>query len=115
MAICALNFMRLLQVRIVLKMHPYRWDVLKPVGAGVISAALVGVLLYLLRVSHIHTTAHIGHAILSIQLLLIPVFLASYIVLIRQFKGSPEDEIVAKSLRKKFLGGNKNTKKVKEA
>ena len=115
MAICALNFMRLLQVRIVLKMHPYRWDVLKPVGAGVISAALVGVLLYLLRVSHIHTTAHLGHAILSIQLLLIPVFLASYIVLIRQFKGSPEDEIVGKALRKKFLGGNKNTKKVKEA
>ena len=115
MAICALNFMRVLQVRIVLKMHPYRWDVLKPVAAGAISAALVGVLLYLLRVSHIHTTAHIGHAILSIQLLLIPVFLASYIALIRQFKGSPEDEIVAKALRKKFLGGNKNTKKVKEA
>ncbi len=115
MAICALNFMRLLQVRIVLKMHPYRWDVLKPVAAGVISTALVGVLLYLLKVSHIHTTAHIGHAILSIQLLLIPVFLVSYIALIRQFKGSPEDEIVAKALRKKFLGGNKNTKKVKEA
>src|SRR2546421_6882248 len=115
LAICVLNFMRVLQVRVILKMHPYRWDVLKPVAAGVISAALVVALLYLLRVSHIHTTAHIGHSILSIQLLLIPVFLASYIVLIRQFKGSPEDEIVKQALRKKFLGGNKHKKKVKEA
>jgi len=115
LAICALNFMRVLQVRVILKMHPYRWDVLKPVAAGVISAALVVALLYLLRLSHIHTTAHIGHSILSIQLLLIPVFLASYIVLIRQFKGSPEDEIVLQALHKKFLGGNKHKKKVKEA
>ncbi len=115
LAICVLNFMRVLQVRVILKMHPYRWDVLKPVGAGVISAALVVALLYLLRVSHIYTTAHIGHSILSIQLLLIPVFLASYIALIRQFKGSPEDEIVKQALRKKFLGGNKHKKKVKEA
>src|SRR5712691_8370454 len=115
LAICVLNFMRVLQVRVILKMHPYRWDVLKPVAAGVISAALVVALLYLLRVSHIHTTAHIGHSILSIQLLLIPVFLASYIALIRQFKGSPEDEIVLQALQKKFLGGNKHKKKVKEA
>jgi O-antigen/teichoic acid export membrane protein len=114
LAICVLNFMRVLQVRVILKMHPYRWDVLKPVAAGVISAALVVALLYLLRVSHIHTTAHIGHSILSIQLLLIPVFLASYITLIRQFKGSPEDEIVKQALHKKFLGGNKHKKKVKE-
>src|SRR2546421_3625754 len=113
-AICALNFMRVLQVRVILKMHPYRWDVLKPIAAGVISAAVVVALLYLLRVSHIHTTAHIGHSILSIQLLLIPVFLASYITLIRQFKGSPEDEIVKQALHKKFLGGNKHKKKVKE-
>jgi O-antigen/teichoic acid export membrane protein len=115
LAICVLNFMRVLQVRVILKMHPYRWDVLKPVTAGVISAALIVALLYLLRVSHIHTTAHIGHSILSIQLLLIPVFLASYVVLIRQFKGSPEDEIVLQALHKKFLGGNKHQKKVKEA
>jgi len=48
-------------------------------------------------------------------LLLIPVFLASYIALIRQFKGSPEDEIVLQALQKKFLGGNKYKKKVKKA
>jgi len=42
--------------------------------------------------------------------LLIPVFLAGYIALVRQFKSSPEDEIVLKALRKKFLGGKKKNK-----
>ena len=106
--------MRLLQVRLLLKMHPYRLDVLKPVAAGVISAAPVAGLLYLFNVDHVQMAAHLGHAILSIQLFLIPVFLVSYIALIRQFKSSPEDEIVLKALRKKFLGGKKkNKKKVK--
>src|SRR2546421_3485320 len=114
LAICALNLMRLLQVRLVLKMHPYRLDVLKPVAAGVISAAPLVGLLYLFNVYHVQMAAHLGHAILSIQLLLIPVFLVSYIALIKQFKSSPEDEIVMKALRKKFLGGKKkNKKKVK--
>ena len=114
LAICALNLMRLLQVRLLLKMHPYRLDVLKPIAAGVISAAPVVGLLYLFNVDHVQMAAHLGHAILSIQLLLIPVFLVSYIALIRQFKSSPEDEIVMKALRKKFLGGKKkNKKKVK--
>ena len=114
LAICTLNLMRLLQVRLLLKMHPYRLDVLKPVAAGVISAAPIVGLLYLFNAHHIQMAAHLGHAILSIQLLLIPVFLVSYIALIRQFKSSPEDEIVMKALRKKFLGGKKkNKKKVK--
>jgi O-antigen/teichoic acid export membrane protein len=114
LAICALNFMRLLQVRIVLKMHPYNREVLKPIAAGAISAALIGGALYLLRVGHIHSALHIGHAVISIQLLLIPIFFVGYIVLITRFKASPEDEFVLKGLRKKFLGGNKNKKKVKE-
>src|SRR2546421_4075769 len=114
LAICALNLMRLLQVRLLLKMHPHRIDVLKPVAAGVISAAPIVGLLYLFNVDHVQMAAHLGHAILSIQLLLIPVFLVSYIALIKQFKSSPEDEIVMKALRKKFLGGKKkNKKKVK--
>jgi len=110
LAICALNLMRLLQVRLLLKMHPYRLDVLKPVAAGLISAAPVVGLLYLFNVGHVQTAAHVGHAILFIQLLLIPVFLAGYIALVRQFKSSPEDEIVLKALRKKFLGGKKKNK-----
>lgn len=115
LAICALNLMRLLQVRVLLKMHPYRFDVLKPVAAGVLSAAPVVGLLYLFNVDHVELAAHLGHAVVSIQLVFIPVFLVGYIALIKQFKSSPEDEMVLKALRKKFLfGKKKNKRKVKE-
>jgi O-antigen/teichoic acid export membrane protein len=111
LAICALNLMRLLQVRVLLKIHPYRRDVLKPIMAGLISSVLVGGALYLLKISHLQTAIQLGHAILSAQLLLIPVLVAIYIGLIIFFKGSPEDEIVLKALRKKFLRGGKNKQK----
>ena len=55
----------------------------------------------------------LGHAILSIELLLIPVFLLIYIWLLTRFKGSPEDEIVLKAIRKKFLRGKGKGKKKK--
>ena len=105
LAICAQNFMRLLQVRVFLKMHPYRWDMLKPLGAGLISSAITGVLLLLLYASHVETAFLVRHAVLSVQLLLIPVFLACYVGLVIAFKASPEDEIVLSALRKKFMRG----------
>ena len=114
LAICAQNIMRLLQVRLLLKMHPYRWDMLKPVGAGVISSAIIGVFQLLLHFSHIQTAFTLRHAVISIQLLLIPVFLACYVGLVIAFKASPEDEIVLKALRKKFLRGKKNSQKKKK-
>jgi hypothetical protein len=117
LAICALNFMRMLQVRLLLKMHPYRMDSLKPVVAGLISSIMIGIALYLIYLLHIRMSLMIGHAIFSIQLLLIPVFLELYIWLLIVFKGSPEDEIVLKAIRNKFMQGKgkKNLKKVKEA
>ncbi|HLI07089.1 MAG TPA: oligosaccharide flippase family protein [Ktedonobacteraceae bacterium] len=111
MAIVVLNLMRLLQVWILLRMHPYRWDMLKSVGSGIISSAVVGAGLLLLSHEHVKTYFTLGHAIISLQLSLIPVFLACYILLLVLFKGSPEDEIVMKSLRKKFLGSKKNRQK----
>jgi len=84
---------------------------LKPIGAGLISSALIGGLLYLLDFSHIQTSVKLGHAILSIQLVLIPVFLAIYAWLLTRFKGSPEDEIVLKAIRKKFLRGKGKKKR----
>src|SRR5205823_7685071 len=42
LAICTLNLMRVLQVRIFLKMHPWRSDIVKPIGAGLVSSALIG-------------------------------------------------------------------------
>jgi O-antigen/teichoic acid export membrane protein len=103
LAIVVMNLMRVLQVRILLKMHPYRWDVFKPIGAGLLSAVPVGVILFLL--SHIKSSFTIGHALISFQLLLIPLFLACYIGLLILFKGSPEDEIVLKAIRKKLRRG----------
>jgi len=112
LAICALNLMRVLQVRLLLKMHAYRWDVFKPIAAGAISAALIGGVLLLLKLTHIRTEVTLRHAVLSIQLLLIPVFLACYAGLIIAFKASPEDEIVLKSIRKKFLRGKGKNKNI---
>src|SRR5437667_11639285 len=64
LAICALNLMRLLQVRLLLKMHPYRLDVLKPVAAGLIIAAPVVGLLYLFNVGHVQSAAHVLYGML---------------------------------------------------
>ncbi len=111
LAICTLNFMRVLQVRIFLKMYPWRSDIVKPIGAGLISSALIGGILYLLYFNHIQTSVKLGHAILSTQLLLIPVFLVIYVWLLARFKGSPEDEIVLKAIRKKFLRGKGKKKR----
>jgi len=70
-----------------------------------ISALLIGGALFLLR--NFTLSRVLGHAILPAQLLLIPIFLALYVELLILFKGSPEDEIVVNSLRKKFLRGKK--------
>jgi len=107
LAICVLNLMRLLQVGLILKMQPYRWDTLKPLCAGLISALLIGGALFLLR--NFTLSKVLGHAILPAQLFLIPIFLALYVELLILFKGGPEDEIVIKSLRKKFLRGKKQS------
>jgi len=81
-------------------MHPYRWDVLKPLCAGLISALLAGGGLYLLNRTHF--TIQIFHMHLSIQLALVPVFLISYVLLLALFKSSPEDKIVLDKFGKKF-------------
>lgn len=109
LAVAVVNLMRLLQVRLLLKMQPYRWDVLKPLAAGVISGAITGVLLYLMRLAHLEI--HIGHATLFYDLALVPVFLALYFGILALFKVSPEDKIILDTLRKKFGRGKKNKKK----
>ncbi len=108
MTIIIVNLMRLAEVRFLLKMQPYRLDTLKPLAAGLISAALTGGAIYLLsrtgwsiRILHTH--------LLPIQLFLIPVFLASYIGLLIVFKISPEDKIVLDKVSKKFKRGAKKS------
>jgi O-antigen/teichoic acid export membrane protein len=100
-----LNLMRLLQVRLLLKLHPYRWDTLKPIGAGLISALLIGMLLYPL--SFIGLRVEVFNKDLPLQLALIPVFLACYAGVLVLFKAGPEDKIVLDKLRKKLVHGKK--------
>ncbi len=105
LAIAVVNVIRLIEVRILLKMHPYRLSMFKPLAAGTISAALVGILLYLLSLTHF--ALHIGKYTISVQLALIPIFLICYFRLIGLFKISPEDKIVVDRLRKRFGRGKK--------
>jgi O-antigen/teichoic acid export membrane protein len=108
MAVAVVNLMKLLQVRILVKMQPYRWDVLKPVGAGLISASLTAGLLYLTNQAHLYW--QISHYHITLGLLLIPVFGACYIELLVLFRMSPEDTIVLNMLRKKIKRGKSKTR-----
>ena len=98
MAIAVVNLMKLLQVRIFLNITPYQLATLKPIGAGILSAALVEAALYYLNMHHVN---------LFIQLLLIPVFLILYVVFITLFKLGQEDQVVIDALRKKIKRGKK--------
>ena len=100
LAIIVVNAMRVLQVRILLKMQPYRLDILKPLAAGLLAALIVGIPDY--AMSYIHFTIRISRAQLYPQLLLVPVFLVLYIWLLVRFKLDPEDKIVLDKFAKKF-------------
>lgn len=100
LALAVVNVMRLIQVYVLLKMQPYRWDTLKPLGASFISAGVTGVLIYL--VSLTHWSLHIFKIDVSAQLGLMPVFCIVYVALIALFRVSPEDQIVLDKVSKKF-------------
>ncbi len=90
------SVMRYIQVRLLLKMNPYAWDVLKPFGAGILGAAITGCLLLLLEKMSVF-----------VHLLLIPVCLACYVGFLILFKVGPEDMVVVDALRKKILRAKK--------
>ena len=95
-ALILVNIMRYIQVRFLLKVNPYTWDVLKPFGAGILGAAITGSLLLLLQRMN-----------LFVHLLLIPVCLGCYIGFLILFKVGPEDMVVIEALRKKIFRAKK--------
>ncbi|HVB73149.1 MAG TPA: flippase [Ktedonobacteraceae bacterium] len=99
LAVIVLNLARLLQVRVLLKIQPYSWEMFKPLVAGLVSVAVSGVLFYLLTLVHIPLIVCLG---------IVPIFLALYFGLIVLFKIGPEDRIVVDKLRSKLLRGKKN-------
>lgn len=110
LAILVVNAMRVLQVRLLLKIQPYRLDVLKPIAASLLAAAIIGIPVY--AMSYLNFTVKVFRAQLYPQLLLVPVFVALYIWLIARFKISPEDKIVLDKFAKKFKPGKKQSRVV---
>ncbi len=104
-ALGVVNLMRLLQVYIFLKMTPFRWDTLKPIGAALLGALLTGILIYWLSLMNL--TLHLLRLNLSIELALIPVFIALYVGLLAVFRISSEDQIILDTLRSKFKRSKK--------
>jgi O-antigen/teichoic acid export membrane protein len=104
-ALSVVNLMRLLQVYFFLKMTPFRWDTLKPIGAALISAVITGSLIYWLSLTNL--SLHISRINISIELALIPVFIVLYLGLLAIFRISPEDQIVLDALRRKLRRGKK--------
>ncbi|HWZ17308.1 MAG TPA: polysaccharide biosynthesis C-terminal domain-containing protein, partial [Ktedonobacteraceae bacterium] len=104
-ALSVVNLMRLLQVYFFLKMTPFRWDTLKPIGAALISAVITGSLIYWLSLTNL--SLHISRINISIELALIPVFIVLYVGLLAIFRISPEDQIVLDALRRKLRRGKK--------
>jgi O-antigen/teichoic acid export membrane protein len=110
LALIIINVVRVAEVRVLLKMQPYRWDTLKPLGAGLISGILTAGLLYLL--DRLISSNTFLSTQFPIQLILVPVFLACYTALLVLFKIDPEDHIIVDRLRKKLPGGKgKNNNK----
>jgi O-antigen/teichoic acid export membrane protein len=115
LAVGVINCIKVIEVFFLLKIHPYRRDTLKPIGAGVISAMVTGGLLYLFKVAHFSLQIFHLYLTVELQLVLIPVFLACYIALIALFKLSPEDQIVVDKLTKRFKFGGKRKKQGRDS
>lgn len=105
LSLAIVNLMRLLQVRLLLHIHPYRPDTIKPILAGLISTLLTTALLSILNLAHL--AVQLFGRTLPIQLALVPVFLACYIELMILFQVSTEDKLVLDKLRSKFGRGKK--------
>ncbi len=95
-ALILVNIMRYIQVRFLLKMNPYAWDVLKPFGAGILGAAITGCFLLLLQQANVF-----------VHILLIPICLGCYGCFLILFKVGPEDMVVVDALRRKIWRAKK--------
>ena len=91
-SITAIQLLRLVEVWYFLRMHPYRWDFLKPVFSGLFAVVMVTMI------------SHSGMSIAGMFRLpiLVTLFLLSYVGFLWLLKLSPEDHIVLNGLRRKL-------------
>lgn len=92
-SITAIQLLRLAEVWYFLKMHPYRWDFLKPVFSGLFAVIIVTM------ISH----SGISTAEMFRLPILVTLFLSSYVGFLWLLKLSPEDHIVLNGLKRKIF------------
>jgi len=94
----AINILRLIEVRHLLKVHPYHWSFLKPLTSGLV-AGMVTYLLYL------RNAQILSPFLLSLGIL---TYFASYIGMMALLRFPEEDKVVLKSLRAKLRQKTRN-------
>jgi len=89
-----LNSLRLLEVYWILKIHPYKKDFLKPLGAGVLSLMFV-----YFGISAIHLEARSLFVLFIVAL----TFIITYIIVLYFFGYEEEDLIIFNKIKSKYL------------
>ena len=104
LTVIILNTVGLIEVYVVLKIHPYRLDTLKPIAAGLVAAAAGFGLTRIIQVGY-------GHDAIPMVLVafLVP-FLAVYIGVLILLRFGEEDKMVFDMVLAKFGKGKKKTK-----
>jgi O-antigen/teichoic acid export membrane protein len=92
-----LGVLCIIQVYWIMKLHPYRWDVCKPLLAGGV-ASLVGILL----LHFVHLQSGLGLFVALEQLGLIIPFILVYILIMMLLRFSEEDRIVFHAMLARF-------------
>jgi O-antigen/teichoic acid export membrane protein len=97
LAVIILNLVSLVEVYWILKMHPYRWDILKPIAAGSVAS---GVGLLLLQIVPVDDGPLV---VLEILGLIVP-FMLVYVLVLALLRFSEEDKMVFAMVRAKLSG-----------
>ncbi|MDQ2714031.1 MAG: oligosaccharide flippase family protein [Chloroflexota bacterium] len=95
LAVVILNVVGLIEVYWIMKIHPYRWDMLKPLVAGIIASLATAPLAALIHPGYGHL------AILGALCLVMPLVIV-YVALLALFRFSEEDVMVFETVRAKL-------------
>jgi O-antigen/teichoic acid export membrane protein len=95
LTVIILNLVGLIEVYWFLKIHPYRWDICKPLLAGIVAAALGLLLTHVIPVGY-------GHKAIFGALALVLPFMAVYVGVLAVLRFSEEDMLVFDTIRAKF-------------
>ena len=95
LAVIVINGLGLIEVYWIAKIHPYRWDIYKPMLAGAVASLVVVLLLHFIHFTN-------GHLAIIEELSFIIPFLIVYLLVLVLLRFSEEDQIVFAAVRAKF-------------